>query len=529
VQELANDFNKGRDSYPDSLTEAYELMLHDVRDQDARQPSHENPGMAFNTVGGGETSVSGTDTQLNPRPDDVTCHKCGKLGHFSNKCAEVTHASGATLCTVAEESGEEDGGEDIPADQPPTEDADDDANEDAVDGGDGVDVNVAILGSEDVDDDSVKGFSFLNDGGIAKSFEQHKASIGQGMPKSWILLDNQSTVDVFCSKSLLKNIREAPNICKISCNAGVVNVKMIGDLRGYPAPVWYHPGGIANILSLHWVSQYCRVQYDSKEDQAAFQVTKTDGSIRNFKPSVAGLHYCDTKKNETLLVNTVADKKSKYTVRGYKQAILSQCIQDIIGRPSTRDFLKIVEGGMLRNCPVSRADIKAAEDMLGPNIGSQKGKTVRRKGAHVPSLVMDVPYHIIRTHRDVTLCFDIMFVNKISFLVTVSRNIRFGTTERILSRNADVVGKALVRVIAFYRQRGFRVKECNGEGEFGPLRGDIAEAQAQLNTTAEDEHVPEVERYIRTIKERTRAVYNTSPFKKMPGMMIVEVVHASNY
>jgi hypothetical protein len=34
VQELANDFNMGRDSYPDTLTTAYELILHDVHDQD---------------------------------------------------------------------------------------------------------------------------------------------------------------------------------------------------------------------------------------------------------------------------------------------------------------------------------------------------------------------------------------------------------------------------------------------------------------------------------------------------------------
>lgn len=31
VQELANDYKKGRDMYPKSLTDAYELMLHDVR------------------------------------------------------------------------------------------------------------------------------------------------------------------------------------------------------------------------------------------------------------------------------------------------------------------------------------------------------------------------------------------------------------------------------------------------------------------------------------------------------------------
>jgi hypothetical protein len=36
TQELANDFNKGRDSYLETLTAAYELMLHDVRGQDRR-------------------------------------------------------------------------------------------------------------------------------------------------------------------------------------------------------------------------------------------------------------------------------------------------------------------------------------------------------------------------------------------------------------------------------------------------------------------------------------------------------------
>jgi hypothetical protein len=50
VQELANDFNKNRDCYPTSLTEAYELMLHDVRDQDNRPHPQGNAGMAFSTV-----------------------------------------------------------------------------------------------------------------------------------------------------------------------------------------------------------------------------------------------------------------------------------------------------------------------------------------------------------------------------------------------------------------------------------------------------------------------------------------------
>jgi hypothetical protein len=545
VQELANDYNKGRDSYPETLTGAYEMMLHDVRDQDSQPQPHGSGGMAFGTVD--EQSRPGSNTQPNPRPD-VTCFKCGRAGHFSNRCQETEHVNGTALvvtetalCNVA-------GDDEAPSDE---EAADE---EDASDGGDDdiEEVNLATLGDESDASDSTHtrtvGFSFLhfgvivespepcelnflNDGVVAESYEQHGINNGRAVPTTWILLDNQSTVDVFCNENLLEDIREAPIPCRISCNAGVVEVNMIGDLPGYPAPVWFHPNGIANILSLHRVAQYCRVQYDSGEYRAAFHVTKSDGSIRDFVPALTGLHYCETAQHESVLVNTVAEKKSHYTVRAYKQAMVARRIQDTIGRPWTRDYVKIVEGGSLRNCPIIRADIAAAEDILGPNLGSLKGKTVRRKGAHVPSLVADVPYQIIKMYRNVTLCFDIMFVNKIAFLVTVSRHIRFGTTERLLSRQAGVVAKALISVIYFYRQRGFRVKECNGDGEFAPIRGDLAEPKvnAQLNVTAEDEHVPEVERYIRTIKERTRAVYNTSPFKKIPVMMIVEMVHASNF
>jgi hypothetical protein len=47
--------------------------------------------------------------------------------------------------------------------------------------------------------------------------------------------------------------------------------------------------------------------------------------------------------------------------------------------PSTKDFLRIVARNQLPNCPITRDDILAAEDIFGPDIGSLKGKTTRRK------------------------------------------------------------------------------------------------------------------------------------------------------
>jgi hypothetical protein len=45
-----------------------------------------------------------------------------------------------------------------------------------------------------------------------------------------------------------------------------------------------------------------------------------------------------------------------------------------------------------------------------------------------------------------------------------------------------------------------------------------------LNTTAANEHVPDIERHIRLIKERDRAIQSTMPFKIIPGRMIIEMM-----
>ena len=48
-----------------------------------------------------------------------------------------------------------------------------------------------------------------------------------------------------------------------------------------------------------------------------------------------------------------------------------------------------------------------------------------------------------------------------------------------------------------------------------------------LNKTSRDEHVGDIERYIRTVKERMRAVYNTLPFSKILARLVIEMAKAS--
>ncbi len=74
-------------------------------------------------------------------------------------------------------------------------------------------------------------------------------------------------------------------------------------------------------------------------------------------------------------MNTVDANRSNYTLRDYGQAEIACRLQNMIGRPSTKDFVKIVQSDLLPNCPITTIDIMAAEDIFGPNVGLLKGKT----------------------------------------------------------------------------------------------------------------------------------------------------------
>ena len=70
------------------------------------------------------------------------------------------------------------------------------------------------------------------------------------IPSTWILLDSQSTVDIFNNPELLQNVCTVDQKMKIQCNAGSRITNMMGDLPGY-GPVWYNWKAIDNVLSLY--------------------------------------------------------------------------------------------------------------------------------------------------------------------------------------------------------------------------------------------------------------------------------------
>jgi hypothetical protein len=74
-----------------------------------------------------------------------------------------------------------------------------------------------------------------------------------------------------------------------------------------------------------------------------------------------------------------------------------------------------------------------------------------------------------------------------------------------------------------YARGGFQVGTVLMDNEFEKFRNLVP--ILVVNTTAAKEHVPEVERKIRLIKERGRGILNTVPFKRMPRLMLIELVY----
>jgi hypothetical protein len=126
---------------------------------------------------------------------------------------------------------------------------------------------------------------FNKDGSVAGT---HKSNIfsqsNGGIPKTWYLLDNQSTCDIVSNPRLVTNLRKVDGHMQLATQAGTTTTNWMADVPGYYRPVWFHPGGIANILSMINMTAKYRVSYDSHhgEHPNKFCVHKADGSIRFF-------------------------------------------------------------------------------------------------------------------------------------------------------------------------------------------------------------------------------------------------------
>jgi hypothetical protein len=227
-----------------------------------------------------------------------------------------------------------------------------------------------------------------------------------------------------------------------------------------------------------------------------------------FKMHKSGLHYYDPRKEHHLnFVNTVSENKTGFTKRQIKCAEIARSLYKTLSYPSMKDFKWVIQSNQIKDCPVTIQDIDFETKIWGKNIATLKGKTTRSKTHPVARDYVKVPKELLKLHKEVFLKTDIFFVNKIPFLLTLSQKICFTAVNHLADRTVPQIFKALKEMYQYYLQRGFHITTVHADREFAPLKTLIEAIPGgpMVNLTSANEHVPEIERWIRVVKERCGA------------------------
>ena len=124
----------------------------------------------------------------------------------------------------------------------------------------------------------------------------------------------------------------------------------------------------------------------------------------------------------------------------------------MVGRPSSADFERMVCYNMLENISIHVTDIKDAHTIFGPNVGSLRGKIVR-KTETVMSDYVEIPEQIKYRMKTIELSVNVMFINKIPFMVLFGKNMKFTTIKNVVDRKAAILLKALRSIKSVYTNK----------------------------------------------------------------------------
>ena len=140
-------------------------------------------------------------------------------------------------------------------------------------------------------------------------------------------------------------------------------------------------------------------------------------------------------------------------------------------------------------------------------------------------LAAPVPPTIMEYYNNIHLDIDVLFVNKIPFLLATSRDIGFIHCKAILTNHGKCIRNGLQQIVLDYEARGFKVISMIGDGAFKPIV-NLAQTElyVDLVACAADSNLPRAENAIQFVKERMRAVQSETPFDRYPKRFTIKLL-----
>jgi hypothetical protein len=227
IRDIENEHTRGTNSYPTTLTEAYDYLVNYKGSRLSYNDADEG-GLLFHNDGDNDNGGPGGRGGRNGG-------RGGRGGGGRGDAARVGGRGGGTRGNAARGGGRNRGGRGRGG------------RGDAGEGAEGDDAQFLL---EAVGDN-------LEDVDEYLCFQQ---SHSRPSLKKTLLLDSCSSINLLvCNKELLHDIITVDKTMHVRCN-GVKSTNRQGYLGQFPEAVWSNPDGAANILSLNSVKKYYRVQ-----------------------------------------------------------------------------------------------------------------------------------------------------------------------------------------------------------------------------------------------------------------------------
>jgi hypothetical protein len=336
---------------------------------------------------------------------------------------------------------------------------------------------------------------------------------GHTMDNECVLLDSGASTGIFNNKSLLTDIRHESQGIIIEGVGGNVQTNVTGEFAPF-GRVYFHERSIANLLSFSDVRKLGRVVFETDPDRFIVRIGEQEFKFENINK----LFVWKPKSETVSIVKTVETMMSQFTKREIEQATEARKLIANYGYPSTQDLSNAISNGDIINTSVTATDFKNAEIMWGKDLATLKGKTVRTR----PNVVVNnsVLKHDV---TDVTLSIDLFYISGVLFLMSISDRLKLVIVTNVQNKSAKELHTALKTHIEIYGTRNYRVTAILTDGEAGIVADMFSHQGVRFNVTAKNEHVGDIERMGRTLKERVRCHWNILPYK-MDKEMIVHCV-----
>ena len=321
-----------------------------------------------------------------------------------------------------------------------------------------------------------------------------------------VLLDTCAAESVFCSRDLFYSIMPSATpmiINGVNPQGEPLIITECGETDF--GTVYYDSNCIANILSFgNIVSSSESVSYDSDQDCYKVRMIKLGPVYRFVHDQSTNIYLCDLDRNvsyknvsfdKSIMVMTVKDKKKLYTARQVKSAELAREYQRKLGYASPGQLIKLIGQGKLDKSDITAQDVVRALDIFGPDLGSLKGKTT----SHKTELEEEMPV-VDRQFLNQVMYIDLMFVNSIPYLVTVTNPLEYVMICKLSRKNKSSLWMNLESNIHHIIKYGFKITmiRIDGESAVNTLSFDskLAALVIILDSTGAGEAVAAVERKI---------------------------------